>query len=109
MLRASRWVGVVVLSGCGLFDASKDPCLENPHRCVDSGLAPAEEGKLGSACSSDDQCAGTLRLSCEAGSCNFASDLLAGDPCKVTLECGPSLFCSVEDLSFQCKPAGTGT
>ncbi len=113
MRKASRWVGVVsavALGGCGTFDATQDQCLTNPRSCVDTGLPPtAELGKRGSPCESDEQCAGVLRLSCISGACDFAGTLVAGDPCKATAECGPELFCSLEDGSFQCKVAGSGT
>lgn len=110
MRRASRWVSVVVfLAGCGVFEASKDPCLSNPRSCIDTGLPTLEAGKRGSPCETEEQCAGALRLACVAGVCDFAGILVAGDPCRATGECGPDLFCSIEDASLQCKPAGQGT
>ncbi|MFT3921331.1 MAG: hypothetical protein QM778_02225 [Myxococcales bacterium] len=108
MLRASRWVGVVVvLAGCGMFDSAKDPCLSNPRSCIDTGIPEQEQGKIGSPCESEEQCAGALRLGCVDGVCDFAGILVVGDPCKATGECGPNLFCSVEDASFVCKQAGS--
>lgn len=112
-MRALGWLSVVVaLSGCGMFEAPSEPpeCERDPARCFDANVAPENPpAHLGSACRTDDECQGPLRLSCGSDKvCVFASDLTQGEPCSVTQECKNELFCDVESGKFQCQPAGDG-
>lgn len=111
------------MAGCSLFDGKKitpeltcdptDPdCLKcdpaKDARCANlpEGGLP-EVGAIGKACESDEQCLGTLRLSCTEGKCALTGDLEEGSTCNVTGECKGGLYCAVEG-DHTCKPAGDG-
>lgn len=107
MQRRARIVSSLVfwLTGCGMFEAPAEPaaCERDPASCRDTQTKSA---RVGDPCRTDAQCQGDLRLTCAEGACAFAGDRTEGEACTVTNECGPNLYCRVEDLAFKCSPAG---
>lgn len=104
---ASCLLALVSAVGCSSM-SSQSRCVDDPAECFDAGTIPVDMGgALGKECTRDSDCRSSLRLSCVAGSCGFASHLREDDPCRVTNECADGLFCEVAKQPASCQTAGS--
>jgi hypothetical protein len=100
---------------CNMLPASGQDCTMSGYRCADgfycqtsrTGTAAcAAVGSTGAMCASSDQCASTFcnpnTKSCDAGG-------NAGDPCTMSTDCRPEMFCGSGHCSKLLKNGSTCT